>query len=382
MLISEMSGEECRDLLARLGFGRLASAHQNQPYIVPIYFAYEPDRLYGFTTLGRKVEWMRSNPLVCVEVDEVLSHFRWSSVVVLGRYEELPETSEYREVRLQAELRLEKRALWWQTAYAANQVRSGPHTANAVFYCIHIDEITGRRATADPVESANRTFARRTPLTGEMTKRGPPSARYYLAFPCASGIAINPHTPSYPHSDQRSQSDFLRGRKALRSSLTSRLSDLLLTMPWKRRQRNGPMASALKVPPADLTALADTTVEKNPHQPKCYRCSYCNFAAKFPVRNRIGGRLRTAIAISPNPISRPIKTTLPMTRLFMAHQIPQFSDSRIRSLSRDRRHSIRDSQDPVSDHSGVTRKTSTQRRRIIASPIENTKSAHPVRRGW
>lgn len=154
MLVSEMSGEECRELLARLGFGRLACAHQDQPYIVPIYFAYEPDHLYGFTTLGRKVEWMRSNPLVCVEVDEVLSHFRWSSVVVLGRYEELPDTSEYSGVRLQAQLRLEKRALWWQTAYAANQARSEPYTANAVFYCIHIEEITGRRATADPVESA------------------------------------------------------------------------------------------------------------------------------------------------------------------------------------------------------------------------------------
>ena len=154
MLINEMSGEACRDMLARLGFGRLASAHGNQPYIVPIYFAYEPDRLYGFTTLGRKVEWMRLNPLVCVEVDEVLSHFRWSSVVVLGRYEELPDTPEYREVRLQAQLQLEKRALWWQTAYAGNQLRSGAHPANAVFYCIHIDEISGRRATADPVESA------------------------------------------------------------------------------------------------------------------------------------------------------------------------------------------------------------------------------------
>jgi len=153
MLINEMSGEECRGLLARLGFGRLACAHRNQPYIVPIYFAYEPDRLYSFATLGRKVEWMRSNPLVCVEVDEVLSHYRWSSVVVLGRYEELPDTPEYTGVRLQAQLQLEKRAMWWQTAYAASQVRSEPHPPNAVFYCIHIEEITGRRATADPVES-------------------------------------------------------------------------------------------------------------------------------------------------------------------------------------------------------------------------------------
>jgi uncharacterized protein len=155
MLISEMSGEQCRDLLARVGFGRLACANQNQPYIVPIYFAYDRDRIYGFTTLGRKVEWMRANPLVCVEVDEVVSHFRWSSVVILGRYEEFPDTPEYREARLQAERRLEKRAMWWQTAYAASQVRNrGLQQARATFYCVHIDEITGRRATADRVESA------------------------------------------------------------------------------------------------------------------------------------------------------------------------------------------------------------------------------------
>jgi len=154
MLISEMTGEECRTLLARLGFGRLACAHKNQPYIVPIYFAYQPDHLYGFATLGRKVEWMRANPLVCVEVDEVLSHYRWSSVVVLGRYEEFPDTPEYRGVRLEAQLRLEKRALWWQTAYAASQVREELRPPNAIFYCIHIEEISGRKATADPVESS------------------------------------------------------------------------------------------------------------------------------------------------------------------------------------------------------------------------------------
>ena len=127
---------------------------RNQPYIVPIYFAYESDRLYGFATPGQKVEWMRSNPLVCVEIDEVLSHFHWSSVVVLGRYEELPETLEYRDVRLQAQRRLDERASWWQTAYAASQVRSKLYSPTGVFYCIHIEEITGRRATADPVESA------------------------------------------------------------------------------------------------------------------------------------------------------------------------------------------------------------------------------------
>lgn len=54
MLISEMSREQCLDMLSRQGFGRLACAHHNRPYIVPIYFAYEPDHLYGFTNLRTK----------------------------------------------------------------------------------------------------------------------------------------------------------------------------------------------------------------------------------------------------------------------------------------------------------------------------------------
>jgi hypothetical protein len=154
MLVRELNREECHDLLERLGFGRLACARENQPYIVPIYFAYEPDRLYGFATVGQKIEWMRSNPMVCIEVDEVRSHVEWASVIVRGRYEELPDTPEYSEVRLQAQSLLEKRSLWWQTGFAAAQTRGQFDRDIPIFYCIHIEEITGHRASADPVENA------------------------------------------------------------------------------------------------------------------------------------------------------------------------------------------------------------------------------------
>ena len=38
---------------------------------MPIYFAYHDGYLYSFSTVGRKIEWMRGNPLVCLETDEV-----------------------------------------------------------------------------------------------------------------------------------------------------------------------------------------------------------------------------------------------------------------------------------------------------------------------
>jgi uncharacterized protein len=154
VLIREIDPTECRNLLARLGTGRLGCARNNQPYVVPIYFAYEPDRLYGFSTIGQKIEWMRENPLVCVQTDEVHGHNEWESVVVLGRYEELPDTPGYSELRRQAQSVLEKRSMWWQTAYAASQSRVKPKPATPVFYCIHIEEVSGHKATPDEIELA------------------------------------------------------------------------------------------------------------------------------------------------------------------------------------------------------------------------------------
>jgi uncharacterized protein len=82
MLITKMRSRECRELVTRLGFGRLACVSNNRPYIVPIYFSYDADCLYCFSTLGRKIEWMRENPLVCVEVDEIVAHDNWVSVLL------------------------------------------------------------------------------------------------------------------------------------------------------------------------------------------------------------------------------------------------------------------------------------------------------------
>src|SRR5438270_9355020 len=95
MVIHEMTRAECLTVIAAGRLARLACARDNQPYVVPVYYAYDrtPDGgpcLYAFTTAGQKVEWMRANPRVCVEWDEVVRFDQWESVVAVGRYEELP----------------------------------------------------------------------------------------------------------------------------------------------------------------------------------------------------------------------------------------------------------------------------------------------------
>jgi hypothetical protein len=91
MVITEMNEEECGAFLTSASLGRLGCSLDNQPYVVPIYFAYEPAYIYVLSTFGQKTEWMRANPRVCLEVDEIKDQSQWVSVIANGRYEELPE---------------------------------------------------------------------------------------------------------------------------------------------------------------------------------------------------------------------------------------------------------------------------------------------------
>jgi uncharacterized protein len=91
MEINEMTGEECSAFLERASLGRLGCSYENQPYVVPIHFAYDDTYLCAFSTFGQKVQWMRANPKVCVQTDEIQNQGEWVSVIVYGEYEELPE---------------------------------------------------------------------------------------------------------------------------------------------------------------------------------------------------------------------------------------------------------------------------------------------------
>ena len=153
MFIHEMTVDECSGALKRARLGRLACAQDNQPYIVPINFAFDGTYIYGFTTLGQKIEWTRSNPLVCFEVDEVVSHNEWISIVVFGRYEELPDNPEYEKERIQAHACLQQRAMWWEPAYISQEHRDQLHSLTPIFFRIHVEKMTGHRATFDRREA-------------------------------------------------------------------------------------------------------------------------------------------------------------------------------------------------------------------------------------
>jgi nitroimidazol reductase NimA-like FMN-containing flavoprotein (pyridoxamine 5'-phosphate oxidase superfamily) len=145
MLIESMTRQASIDLLKRARVARLGYVHEGQPYILPMLFAYSVDDLYSFSTEGQKIAWMRANPRVCVEVDDLVTTQQWETVIVLGRYEELPPTEEHEASRARAYALIQKRPAWWEPGYVRTIVDGSERPLETLYFRIRIDQISGRR---------------------------------------------------------------------------------------------------------------------------------------------------------------------------------------------------------------------------------------------
>ena len=117
------------------------------PYVTPLFYYFDTtdDCLYSFATVGQKIEWMRDNPKVCIEVDQIADQFQWTTVVAFGRYEELSDAAGASQVLERARALFERNPNWWLPA--TGRLVSEGERETPVVYRIRIDRATGRRAS-------------------------------------------------------------------------------------------------------------------------------------------------------------------------------------------------------------------------------------------
>jgi uncharacterized protein len=146
MVIHELTPSECREVLGGGGIGRLACCRDEQPYVVPVFLYYDDETrcLYGFATVGQKIDWMRANPKVCIEVDHVADQTNWTTVLAFGRYEEVQDSAGDEIIRRRALHLFNQWPHWWLPATAKREGGREHHAP--VLYRIIIDRMSGRRA--------------------------------------------------------------------------------------------------------------------------------------------------------------------------------------------------------------------------------------------
>ena len=86
---------------------------------------------------------MRDNPKVCVEIEDIANKDWWTTVLALGRYEEVGDDPAEAETRHRIWRLFQQRSEWWLPAAAKV---GGRERHNAVVYRIAIDRVSGRRS--------------------------------------------------------------------------------------------------------------------------------------------------------------------------------------------------------------------------------------------
>jgi uncharacterized protein len=148
MLIHDMSRKQIIDLLRSARLGHIACAQGAQPYVTPLSFAYHGGFIYSFGTLGKRIEWMRANALVCIETEKIVSHREWQTVVIFGQYQELPKSVEFDDARQLAHDLLATTPTWWEPGYAKTLHEGMERPLVPIYFRIVIEKMSGREGVA------------------------------------------------------------------------------------------------------------------------------------------------------------------------------------------------------------------------------------------
>ena len=138
--VDEMERDEVLDVLERVGYGHLACSLKDVPYIVPINYVYSEGVIYIYTTEGRKYEIIRTNPNVCLQVEDVKANDDWQSVIVIGKAVQVDDADEREEVLR----KVTKRNPTLTPAISVRWMDDWIRENREVIYRLEPEEMTGR----------------------------------------------------------------------------------------------------------------------------------------------------------------------------------------------------------------------------------------------
>jgi nitroimidazol reductase NimA-like FMN-containing flavoprotein (pyridoxamine 5'-phosphate oxidase superfamily) len=106
MSIGKLGDSDTLAILREGTLGRLGCIAAGWPYVVPVNYFFDGEDIYIHTLPGKKLDALRANPRVCLQVDEIKDPYNWRSAIAYGTFEELSneETQEKVLTRLYSRL--------------------------------------------------------------------------------------------------------------------------------------------------------------------------------------------------------------------------------------------------------------------------------------
>ncbi len=129
--------------------GRLAFIAEGKPFTVPITYFFDPsdNSIISYSGQGHKIDAMRKNHSVSLQVDEIQSVHNWESALVHGTFEELEGSAAKQKLHRFAEgvksiiHSKERKEVEFINEFSSKEY-SGE---NSIVYRIKVLEVTGKR---------------------------------------------------------------------------------------------------------------------------------------------------------------------------------------------------------------------------------------------
>jgi nitroimidazol reductase NimA-like FMN-containing flavoprotein (pyridoxamine 5'-phosphate oxidase superfamily) len=96
----DLTPAQCEELLKKNYYAHLGCIDNDQPYVVPITYVYQDGFIYGLSMEGHKIDSMRKNPNICIQVEHIGGEHAWRSVLCWGSFEEITDPAQAQETKL------------------------------------------------------------------------------------------------------------------------------------------------------------------------------------------------------------------------------------------------------------------------------------------
>jgi len=107
-MIKNLDEKAARKLLKEQRIGHLGCVLESgEPYVVPVNYLFKEDGIYVHSLPGQKLDALRANGKICLQVEKIKDSCQWQSAIAFGEFQEIKRMNEKIEILKEFSARFE-----------------------------------------------------------------------------------------------------------------------------------------------------------------------------------------------------------------------------------------------------------------------------------
>ena len=107
-MIKNLDEKAARKVLKEQRIGHLGCVLESgEPYVVPVNYLFKEDGIYIHSLPGQKLDALRANGKICLQVEKIEKSCQWQSAIAFGEFQEIKKINEKIEILKEFSARFE-----------------------------------------------------------------------------------------------------------------------------------------------------------------------------------------------------------------------------------------------------------------------------------